>query len=114
MPSKYFSSWSSCKLNVMWKGLEAKFRQNPELSRELLRTGVRRIFYDDADIFWGKRMGTVQKKGLNYFGRLLVGLREKFSKEALGEEKVKEKIDQEEVDLVVSDVTAEILDDFYR
>lgn len=67
------TDWHGIRVDVMRRGIDAKFRQNPELSDLLLGTLPRDLIetaHDDD--FWG--IGP-KGKGTNVMGRLLVDLR---------------------------------------
>jgi ribA/ribD-fused uncharacterized protein len=69
--------WQEVKLEIMRKGVQAKFAQNPELARRLLATGTAELIEDSrADAFWG--MGR-DGKGCNWLGRLLMDVRQALS-----------------------------------
>lgn len=63
------------KLEVMRRGLRAKFAQNVDLIRELLATG-NAVLVEDApdDFYWGIGDGT----GQNWLGKLLMELRDEL------------------------------------
>ncbi len=66
--------WNSKKVDVMLKGLRAKFK-NPELRKKLLATGDAVIHEDSpTDMFWGE-------KGENWLGRLLMQVRDEIREE---------------------------------
>jgi ribA/ribD-fused uncharacterized protein len=66
--------WDSIKVDVMLKGLRAKF-ENPELREKLLATGDAVIHEDSpTDMFWGK-------KGEDWLGRLLMQVRDEIKEE---------------------------------
>ena len=67
-------NWESKKVDVMLKGLRAKFK-DPELRKELLATGDAKIHEDSpTDMFWGK-------KGKDMLGKLLMQVREEIKEE---------------------------------
>lgn len=68
--------WEQVKVEVMLKGLRAKFQQNPELRQMLLATGDA-VLYEDSptDLFWGK-------KGQDMLGKLLMRVRSEISRDA--------------------------------
>jgi N-glycosidase YbiA len=66
-------NWDSARVDVMKKGLEAKFTQHPNLKALLLSTGSKRLVEASKDdSFWG--MGRTGK-GKNKLGELLMDLR---------------------------------------
>lgn len=67
---EFVDNWEDMKIDVMRKGLMAKFRQNPNLKKQLLETGDA-ILHEDSpdDLFWGV-------KGKDMLGKLLMELRE--------------------------------------
>ena len=63
--------WQEIKLKIMYKGLQAKFK-NPELREKLLLTGDLPIHEDSPDdYFWGK-------KGQDWLGKLLCKVRDEL------------------------------------
>ena len=71
------ADWESVKIDVMRRGLLAKFTQHPELRRLLLATGDRPIHEDSAhDAEWGWMNG----RGRDLLGRLLVDIRTTLEK----------------------------------
>lgn len=68
--------WNEVRLNVMRKGLRAKFEQNPELREKLLATGNAELIEENTwgDKFWGKCNGD----GHNHLGEMLMELRDSF------------------------------------
>lgn len=81
LPNKYTGIWNQSKLQIAWKGVEAKFGQNPELQKKLLQTGSRRLFYDCGDVYWGRK----GKRGLNYLGKLIMKHREDVQGKIMGD-----------------------------
>jgi predicted NAD-dependent protein-ADP-ribosyltransferase YbiA (DUF1768 family) len=70
--------WEEVKMNVMKKGLYAKFTQNPALLESLLSTGEREIIENSPyDSFWG--CGS-KGDGQNHLGKLLMRLRSHLRK----------------------------------
>lgn len=77
--------WNACKEEVMFKGLKAKFEQNPELKAQLLETGEA-ILAEAAqkDLIWGiglritspSRFDRSKWKGQNLLGKTLMKVRE--------------------------------------
>ena len=79
--------WDAKRLEIMMRGVKAKFVQHPELQKQLLETGDRQIGEADArDSFWG--IGTSENtdksndpskwKGQNRLGKILMALRDEF------------------------------------
>jgi ribA/ribD-fused uncharacterized protein len=73
----------------MMRGVKAKFVQHPELQKQLQETGKREIGFADArNSFWG--IGTSENteksadpskwKGQNRLGKILMALREEFTR----------------------------------
>jgi ribA/ribD-fused uncharacterized protein len=79
--------WDEKRLEVMMRGVKAKFVQHPELQKQLLDTGSKQIGEANArDSFWG--IGTSENtevskkpsawKGQNRLGKILMALRDEF------------------------------------
>ena len=79
--------WDSKRIEIMARGVRAKFVQHPELQKQLLETGEKQIGEADArDSFWG--IGTsaatelskdpTKWKGQNQLGKILMNLRTEF------------------------------------
>jgi len=67
--------WDGYKLEIMQKGLMAKFAQNSGLARMLIETGDADLFEDSpTDMFWGGRL----EGSKNYLGHLLMIVREEL------------------------------------
>lgn len=68
------SDWEKEKVNIMRGIVFAKFNQHPELAQRLLETGDAYLEEGNAwdDQFWG----TVNGKGANYLGHILMETRE--------------------------------------
>jgi hypothetical protein len=76
---EWHNMWKATKVEVMYRGLYEKFRQNKELCDRLLATGNATIVErSDSDSFWGDGR---KRKGVNKMGRLLMKLREEFRME---------------------------------
>jgi len=72
--------WEFIKIEVMYKGLYAKFTQHKELRDALIETYPRDIAeHSISDLFWGDG---VDGNGKNMLGRLLMEVRLKLMKEA--------------------------------
>ena len=72
IPKKYFrKDWDEVKVDIMLKGLRAKF-SDPHLRNRLLATGDA-VLHEDSptDMFWGK-------KGKDMLGKLLMQVREEI------------------------------------
>jgi len=70
---KIRSDWEDIKESVMSKGLDAKFRQHPELKKLLLSTGDKQIREKSSiDYYWGTGKNNT---GKNRLGHLLSELR---------------------------------------
>jgi ribA/ribD-fused uncharacterized protein len=79
--------WDDKRLDIMMRGVKAKFVQHPELQKQLVETGTKQIGEADArDSFWG--IGTSESteksadpskwKGQNRLGKILMALRDEF------------------------------------
>lgn len=79
--------WDSERLDVMKRGVRAKFVQHPEIQKQLIETGNKQIGDADArDLFWG--IGTSENtdkskypekwKGQNQLGKIMMALRDEF------------------------------------
>jgi len=81
LPSEKKANWKEIKVDVMLKGLRAKFK-NPELRAKLISTGDA-ILHEDSptDMFWGK-------KGKDMLGKLIMKVRSEILIEDLFGEKV--------------------------
>lgn len=70
--------WELVKVEVMKKGLLAKFQQHEKLKVKLLETGNKKIFEDSPyDKFWGWHRGD----GENKMGELLMEVRDILKQE---------------------------------
>lgn len=71
--------WESVKDNVMREVVEAKFRQHPELTKQLLETGDAKLVEKTTDdMYWGcGNSGT----GKNMLGIILMEVRNKLKNE---------------------------------
>jgi ribA/ribD-fused uncharacterized protein len=79
--------WDSERLDIMKRGVRAKFVQHPELQKQLLETGTKQIGDADArDLYWGigtsesteKSKNPEKWKGQNQLGKIMMSLREEF------------------------------------
>jgi ribA/ribD-fused uncharacterized protein len=79
--------WDARRIEIMARGVRAKFVQHPELQKQLLETGEKQIGEADArNTFWG--IGTsaatelskdpTKWKGQNQLGKILMNLRSEF------------------------------------
>lgn len=80
-------SWDDKRLEIMMRGVKAKFVQHPELQKQLMATGSRPIGEADArDSFWGigtsenteKSADVAKWKGQNRLGKIIMALRDEF------------------------------------
>jgi ribA/ribD-fused uncharacterized protein len=69
-------SWESEKVMVMLNLVREKFRQNPELAKQLLATGEQELVEGNqwGDTFWGVCSG----KGENMLGKILMQVRKEM------------------------------------
>lgn len=78
--------WDDMKLDVMRKGLRAKFTQNESLKKKLLETGnaILEEGNDWGDSFWGINKNPKKGKvgGKNHLGKLLMELRRELMDES--------------------------------
>jgi ribA/ribD-fused uncharacterized protein len=79
--------WDHERLDIMKRGVRAKFVQHPELQKQLLETGTKQIGDADArDLYWGigtsenteKSKNPEKWKGQNQLGKIMMSLREEF------------------------------------
>jgi len=70
---KLRDNWNGIRVSVMRAIVDAKFRQNPVLARELLDTGDAELIEGNTwnDTFWGVCRG----KGQNWLGKILMEVR---------------------------------------
>lgn len=70
--------WDNIKLDIMEKGVRAKFMQNEYLKKKLLQTG--NVCLEEGntwnDLFWGKSLKT--GKGQNHLGKILMKVRQEI------------------------------------
>ncbi len=71
--------WEQIKEAVMYKGVKAKFSQNPELKALLLATGTEELAEGNnwGDTFWGVNYYT--REGQNKLGKILMKVREEIN-----------------------------------
>lgn len=79
-------NWAEIKLDVMLRGLRAKFSQNADLRARLVRTGTRQLIEGNwwGDTFWGVNYNAERGpvgEGQNHLGRLLMQVRAEFQAE---------------------------------
>lgn len=68
--------WEKVKFDIMYEICKAKFSQNAELKDKLLATGDE---YLEEGNTWGDRIwGTVNGKGQNNLGKILMRVREEL------------------------------------
>ena len=79
--------WDAKRLEIMMRGVKAKFVQHPELQKQLVDTGDKQIGEADArNSFWGigtsentEKSGDPSKwKGQNRLGKIMMALRDEF------------------------------------
>jgi len=79
--------WDDKRLDIMMRGVKAKFVQHPELQKQLVETEDRQIGEADArNSFWGigtsenteKSADPTKWKGQNRLGKILMALRDEF------------------------------------
>ena len=76
--------WEDVKVNVMRDIVTAKFEQNPDLREQLMR--LKEIYLEEGNT-WGDRVwGTVDGKGANLLGQILMDVRDDFIRKAEAEE----------------------------
>lgn len=72
--------WEDIKISIMREIVSAKFDQNPDLAKKLIETGDE---YLEEGNDWGDRIwGTVNGKGANNLGRILMEERERQKERA--------------------------------
>lgn len=76
--------WEDVKISVMREIVSAKFDQNPRLAEKLIETGDE---YLEEGNNWGDRIwGTVNGKGANNLGRILMEERERQKERLIDDE----------------------------
>ena len=71
--------WEAIKVDQMRQIVSKKFRQNPNLKEKLINTGDA---YLEEGNTWGDRIwGTVDGRGANLLGQILMALREELKSE---------------------------------
>ena len=76
--------WNHVKDQYMYEIVKAKFVQNPELLERLLNTGD--AFIEEGNHHGDKYWGTVEGKGRNKLGKILMRVRDELSQ--LGEDEL--------------------------
>lgn len=77
--AKVREHWDDLKETIMWSGLVKKFK-DPDLSRKLLLTKDEEIVHEN---YWGETFwGTVNGKGQNFLGKMLMKIRGELAKES--------------------------------
>ena len=73
------SDWEDVKIDIMKYVVDLKFSQNKDLKEKLLLTDNAYLEEGNTwgDVYWG----TVNNSGQNMLGKILMELREKYSKE---------------------------------
>ena len=74
--------WARYRHEVMFRALEAKFRQHPDLQERLLAT--RNAYLEEGNNWGDAYWGTVEAVGFNYLGFLLMEVRTRLQDEADG------------------------------
>ena len=75
---KMRDDWDAVKVGIMHDIVTAKFNQHPLLARRLIKTG--NAYLEEGNT-WGDRFwGTVDGKGLNNLGKVLMQVREEIKK----------------------------------
>lgn len=71
-------NWDTLKFPIMYEIVKAKFEQNPNLAKKLIKTGdaVLEEGNDWGDTIWG----TVNGVGQNHLGKILMKVREELKK----------------------------------
>lgn len=71
-------NWDTLKFPIMYEIVKAKFEQNPNLAKKLIKTGdaVLEEGNDWGDTVWG----TVNGVGQNHLGKILMKVREELKK----------------------------------
>ena len=82
--------WEAVKVGIMHDIVEAKFRQNPSLAAKLIGTG--NVYLEEGNTWGDRTWGTVDGKGANNLGRILMDIREELIREEIQE---KEETDYE-------------------
>ena len=67
------SDWEKIKVNVMYEVCYAKFTQNPELKEKLLATEYE--YLEEGNTWRDRTWGTVNGKGKNLLGKILMVIR---------------------------------------
>lgn len=76
---KIRDDWSSIKQTIMTRATYIKFKTHDELSEILLNTATKKIIENNQyDYYWGCGR---DRRGFNYYGKILMAVRDKISKE---------------------------------
>ncbi|MDE7478548.1 MAG: NADAR family protein, partial [Lachnospiraceae bacterium] len=68
--------WEKVKFDIMYEICKAKFSQNEELREKLIATGKVRL--EEGNTWGDKIWGTVNGKGQNNLGKILMRVREEL------------------------------------
>jgi N-glycosidase YbiA len=79
--------WNECDQSMIRRALWLKISQNPELQHKLLSTGSSPLAVASANSYWGVSDGT----GDNHYGKLLMAIRSRLSKNTRLNERKEEK-----------------------
>lgn len=72
--------WKVVRKVIMTRAIYTKCRANPDVAQRLLATGERRLVENNSyDYFWGCGR---DRRGYNYFGRILMSVRDRLREEA--------------------------------
>lgn len=74
-------NWEDMKLKYMYDICRAKFEQNPDIRQKLLATGDRHL--EECNKWGDHYWGTVNGKGENHLGKILMKVREELRNENL-------------------------------
>jgi hypothetical protein len=75
------NNWNDLRVPIMYAGLKAKFKQNPEIKKKLVETKDAILVEGNNwnDFYWGRCKG----KGENILGKLLMIIRKEIIKGSL-------------------------------
>ena len=76
--------WEAVKVSEMRAVVKAKFAQNPELCQALLDTGD--AYLEEGNTWGDRTWGTVDGRGANLLGQILMEAREGFREQILEED----------------------------
>ena len=71
--------WDEVKFEVMYDVVKAKFSQNEKLKQKLLNTGDK--YLEEGNTWGDKIWGTVNGKGQNHLGKILMRVRDELKGE---------------------------------